>query len=166
MPPKKRGKSETPSRGPTSGSGNGSEGSENPATPAAPLTTDISDPLAIKATLDDELTKYLTEVKQIDEDHTITDAKILIGVLSIIVALYAQFGSIPFPSGRWTLGALVVLYMVLQTGLTYIQGWVQGDAIFIAKRSGDNSPKLTVQTLLPRFDTTYTVTVVVSRTAG
>ena len=95
-----------------------------------PVNVDISDPIAIKAALDEHVGAFFAVTKRYKEDHTISNLKLALGLLSVALAVYAQFGDLPFPETRWKLGAIVAIYVVIQVVLNAIQTHMEGNLIF------------------------------------
>lgn len=97
------------------------------------VNTDISDPVAVAAAMDAAVVSYMTDVKGLKEDHTISNIQLLLGVIAVGLAIYAQFGPIPMPKGRWHLALVVGAYILIQVAFSLMQTYWQKDILFKSK---------------------------------
>ncbi|GAX84681.1 hypothetical protein CEUSTIGMA_g12102.t1 [Chlamydomonas eustigma] len=116
---------------------------------------------SVKGALDDCVKEIVTD-SGFEENVFVSNVKIVAGIISICLALYAQFGPGKFPSTYWTVFACVVAYSVL-TSLLYMYTWaVEGDSFVVLKapkqeQTSENSGEIRLSSKLERFDDQYTL---------
>lgn len=87
------------------------------------------DGAAIKRVLDDSVVNYLTQEKHFAENTKISNWKLLLGVISIALAITAQFYPAPFPENYNILVVCCSAYFVCSSILQYITSYKEKDYI-------------------------------------
>ncbi|KAK1265622.1 putative signal peptidase complex subunit 2 [Acorus gramineus] len=125
-----------------------------------PKKANLLDPHSIKHILDEAVTEIVTG-RGYKEDFTMSNIRLLMGSVIIIIALVAQFYPKKFPENRDLLIACIVSYVVLNGLLQLIIHTKEKNAIlFTYPLPGSfNSTGLMVTSKLPRFSDMYTLTV-------
>ncbi len=120
---------------------------------------ELLDTVQVKQTLDTTLQETLEALPH-GQDLTLDNLKMALMTVACIFACAAQFAPIPFPEQRWTLGACVGCYFACSGLLSAVAMFIEKDYVFASKPIASKSGEYTfrVQATLPRFCSTYTVT--------
>jgi len=110
---------------------------------------------ALKQTLDDAIIKYITEELGHQEDHSISNIKLVLGALGCILAVVSHFYPLPFPANKPLLLFCVVCYFCSSGILQYITSYVQQDIILLTKASSPQ-PAIEVHTSMNKYEPDYT----------
>jgi len=113
---------------------------------------------ALKQALDDALVKYLTDELGYQEDHTLSNIKLVLGAFGCILAVISHFYPIPFPANKTILLVCAICYFASSGILQYIASYLQQDIILITKPDKDHKP-LEVHTSMHKYDPNYTVAI-------
>lgn len=115
---------------------------------------------SIKHILDESVSEIVTS-RGYAEDVRLSNVRLLIGTVIIVVALFAQFYKKKFPENRDFLLACVALYVILNGLLQLIIYTKEKNAIlFTYPPAGSfTSTGLVVSSKLPRFSDLYTLTI-------
>ncbi|KAL7147830.1 hypothetical protein ABFS83_06G135000 [Erythranthe nasuta] len=134
------------------------EKKEEMASTKTPKKTNLLDHNSIKHMLDESVTEIVTS-KGFPEDNRMSNIRLLIGVVIIVIALFAQFYNKKFPENRNFLLGCIGLYVVFNGLLQLIIYTKEKNAIlFTYAPSGSfNSTGLIVTSKLPRFSDMYTL---------
>ncbi|XP_022133924.1 probable signal peptidase complex subunit 2 [Momordica charantia] len=126
----------------------------------SPKKANLLDHHSIKHILD-EFVSEIVASRGYKEDVRMSNARLLIGTVVIIVALVAQFYKKKFPENRDFLIACIVLYVVINVLLQLIGYTKEKDAIlFTYPPTGSfTSTGLVVSSKLSRFSDLYTLTI-------
>jgi len=135
------------------------------------LKVNLAEHAAVKTCLDEQIAEYFTKKQGFQEELKWSNWRLILGTIAISIALTAQFYPMPFPQSRWFLAACVGAYVILQGFLALIQQRL-GDTVFISKpipgvqnpaaKKKDKPtgrPAIQVRATIPKYETTYTVTV-------
>ncbi|XP_051122738.1 signal peptidase complex subunit 2 [Andrographis paniculata] len=120
--------------------------------------TNLLDHNSIKHTLDESVTEIVTS-KGYPEDVRMSNFRLLVGTIVIVVALVAQFYNKKFPENRNFLIGCIALYVVLNAVLQLIVYLKEKNAILFTypPLGSFNSTGLVVTSKLPRFSDMYTL---------
>ncbi|KAI4299447.1 hypothetical protein L6164_032908 [Bauhinia variegata] len=115
---------------------------------------------SIKHILDESVSEVVTS-RGFAEDVRLSNVRLFIGTIIIIIALFAQFYKKKFPENRDFLIACIVLYIVFNGLLQLIMYTKEKNAIlFTYPPAGSfTSTGLVVSSKLPRFSDMYTLTI-------
>ena len=105
-------------------------------TVAAPRPTDVSDPAALRKTLDDAVGDILFESQHgigFTQSMAWANRKLVLMTLTVAAGCVAQFAPLPQPKMRWALGGFVLLFFFLNTVLQFITTYVDKEYIFLIK---------------------------------
>ncbi|KAL7108795.1 hypothetical protein ACP275_06G135700 [Erythranthe tilingii] len=122
------------------------EKKEEMATTKTPKKTNLLDHNSIKHMLDESVTEIVTS-KGFPEDNRMSNIRLLIGVVIIVIALFAQFYNKKFPENRnFLLGC---------TGLYPFRGHVSGFYLVISieymLKNSTNSKKKNLINILTQY---------------
>jgi len=92
-----------------------------------------------------------------EENTTISNTKIGLGVAAILFALYAQFGPGKFPANWWQVLVCVVCYVILTTILNYYVGKNEGDAHLVTRARRGEQGSLRLSSRMDRYDDQYSL---------
>ncbi|KAF5203917.1 Signal peptidase complex subunit [Thalictrum thalictroides] len=121
-----------------------------------PKKTNLLDPNSIKHLLDETATEIVTS-RGYKEDVKLSNMKLLIGSIIIIIALIAQFYPKKFPENKDILIGCIILYPLL---LVIIYTKEKNAILFTHPPSGSfNSTGLVVSSKLPKFSDMYTLSI-------
>uniref|UniRef100_A0A5B7A7R6 Signal peptidase complex subunit 2 n=1 Tax=Davidia involucrata TaxID=16924 RepID=A0A5B7A7R6_DAVIN len=125
-----------------------------------PKKTNLLDHHSIKHLLDESVNEVVTSRGYI-EDVRMSNVRLFMGTIIIIVALVAQFYKKKFPENRNFLFGCIILYIVFNGLLQLIIYTKEKNAIlFTYPPVGSfNSTGLAVSSKLPRFSDMYTLTI-------
>lgn len=120
--------------------------------------TNLGDSAGLKRRLDDAAVEVITNSGYL-EDTMVSNVKIVLGVLTIAVALLAQFYPSKYPDNWLLLLVCVIVYSLLSTLLTVFTTSYEGDTILFTRppRVGPGKVGLKVASRLPRFSDVYTL---------
>ncbi|KAL1308059.1 probable signal peptidase complex subunit 2 [Arachis ipaensis] len=115
---------------------------------------------SIKHILDESVSEVVTSRGYV-EDVRLSNVRLLVGTIIIVIALFAQFYKKKFPENRDFLIACIGLYVVFNGLLQLIIYTKEKDAIlFTYPPAGSfTSTGLVVSSKLPRFSDMYTLTI-------
>ncbi|KAJ0493369.1 putative signal peptidase I [Helianthus annuus] len=126
-----------------------------------PKKTNLLDHNSIKHLLDETVTEIVTS-RGYKEDVRMSNVRLLIGAIIIVIALFAQFYNKKFPENRNFLIGCIVLYVLFNGILQLIVYTKEKNAfLFTYPPAGSayNSTGLMVSSKLPRFSDMYTLTI-------
>ncbi|KAL5701564.1 hypothetical protein ACHQM5_026888 [Ranunculus cassubicifolius] len=124
-----------------------------------PKKTNLMDPSSIKHLLDESVTEIVTG-RGYAEDVRLSNVKLLIGGIIIVIALAAQFYPMKFPEKRNFLIACIALYVFFNGLLQLIVYTKEKNSIlFTYPPSGSFNTGLVVSSKLPRFSDIYTLSI-------
>nr|XP_010932416.1 probable signal peptidase complex subunit 2 [Elaeis guineensis] len=125
-----------------------------------PKKANLLDPHSIKHLLDESVTEVVTSRGYV-EDVRLSNLRLLIGSISIAIALAAQFNPKKFPENIDFLIACIGLYIVFNGLLQFISYTKEKNAILFtyAPPGSFSSTGLIVSSKLPRFSDMYTLTI-------
>uniref|UniRef100_A0A251T2W9 Signal peptidase complex subunit 2 n=1 Tax=Helianthus annuus TaxID=4232 RepID=A0A251T2W9_HELAN len=130
-----------------------------------PKKTNLLDHNSIKHLLDETVTEIVTS-RGYKEDVRMSNVRLLIGAIIIVIALFAQFYNKKFPENRNFLIGCIVLYpflYVLFNGILQLIVYTKEKNAFLftypPAGSAYNSTGLMVSSKLPRFSDMYTLTI-------
>ncbi|XP_068669541.1 signal peptidase complex subunit 2-like [Aristolochia californica] len=134
--------------------------SNSGSTKSNPKKANLLDPHSIKHLLDESVTEIVTS-RGYKEDVRMSNIRLFMGTIIIIVALVAQFYPKKFPENKEFLIGCIVLYAALNGLLQLIIHTKEKNAIlFTYPLEGSfNSTGLVISSKLPRFSDMYTLTV-------
>jgi signal peptidase complex subunit 2 len=104
--------------------------------------------------------QYFTEELKYEDDVTVSNIKLIVGVVAVLIALMAQFYSVPFPQSRGFLMGCVVVYWLVNSALQLVHWCVDPDSILITKpkhtaatanTKARTTPPLTIKSELKRY---------------
>lgn len=133
---------------------------KTPSSTKNPKKANLLDHHSIKHILDESVTEIVTSRGYV-EDVRMSNVRLLMGTIIIIIALVAQFYPKKFPENRDFLIGCIVLYIVFNGLLQLIIYTKEKNAImFTYPPAGSfNSTGLVVSSKLPRFSDMYTLTI-------
>jgi len=121
-------------------------------------TVNTCDPGAIKRVIDDTIAKFIFEEVGFQEDTVLSNVKLFLGLLSVTLALTAQFYPAPFPENYYVLLICCPLYFVCSNILQYMASYMEKDFILWARSKDRFNPvEIQVFTKLPKYS--YTITI-------
>ncbi|XP_074287066.1 signal peptidase complex subunit 2-like isoform X2 [Silene latifolia] len=125
-----------------------------------PKKCNLLDHHAIKYLLDETVCEVVHRCG-FPEDVRLSNMKLLMGSLIIILALVAQFYPKKFPDNRYFLIGCIVLYVILNVVLQLIIYKKQRNAIVFTHppRGSSNVTGVVVSSTFPRFSDMYTLTI-------
>ncbi|KAM0062294.1 putative signal peptidase I [Helianthus anomalus] len=127
--------------------------------PKNPKKTNLLDHNSIKHLLDETVTEIVTS-RGYKEDVRMSNVRLLIGAIIIVIALFAQFYNKKFPENRnFLIGCIYVLFNGILQLIVYTKE--KNAFLFTYPPSGSayNSTGLMVSSKLPRFSDMYTLTI-------
>ncbi|KAJ0725661.1 putative signal peptidase I [Helianthus annuus] len=136
-------------------------GTTTATTTKNPKKTNLLDHNSIKHLLDETVTEIVTS-RGYKEDVRMSNVRLLIGAIIIVIALFAQFYNKKFPENRNFLIGCIVLYVLFNGILQLIVYTKEKNAfLFTYPPAGSayNSTGLMVSSKLPRFSDMYTLTI-------
>ncbi|XP_010517379.1 PREDICTED: probable signal peptidase complex subunit 2 [Camelina sativa] len=115
---------------------------------------------SIKHILDESVSDIVTS-RGYKEDVRLSNLKLILGTVIIVVALFAQFYNKKFPENRDFLIGCIALYVVLNAVLQLILYTKEKNAILFTypPEGSFTSTGLVVSSKLPRFSDQYTLTI-------
>ncbi|AEC09756.1 Signal peptidase complex subunit 2 [Arabidopsis thaliana x Arabidopsis arenosa] len=115
---------------------------------------------SIKHILDESVSDIVTS-RGYKEDVRLSNLKLILGTIIIVVALVAQFYNKKFPENRDFLIGCIALYVVLNAVLQLILYTKEKNAILFTypPEGSFTSTGLVVSSKLPRFSDQYTLTI-------
>ncbi|KAL1217818.1 Signal peptidase complex subunit 2 [Cardamine amara subsp. amara] len=115
---------------------------------------------SIKHILDESVSDIVTS-RGYKEDVRLSNLKLILGTIIIVVALVAQFYNKKFPENRDFLIGCIALYVVLNAVLQLILYTKEKNAILFTypPEGSFTSTGLVVSSKLPRFSDEYTLTI-------
>lgn len=119
-----------------------------------PIKTDLSTLQSIKICIDDTLLQYLRVHHQYKQNNLLTDFKIVIGVISTVIAGFVTYLSVSkeFVDYKSLVTYLLLLYFGLNGFLEVINRFVNKGCIFHGKNESGN---IKIYTKIPQPDTSY-----------
>ncbi|KAM6582394.1 hypothetical protein CsatB_009396 [Cannabis sativa] len=131
-----------------------------PTPPKTPKKTNLLDHHSIKHMLDESVSEIVTSRGYV-EDVRLSNVRLLLGTVIIVIALFAQFYKKKFPENRDFLIGCIVLYVVFNGLLQLIIYTKEKNAIlFTYPPVGSfTSTGLEISSKLPRFSDMYTLTI-------
>ncbi|XP_010534562.1 PREDICTED: probable signal peptidase complex subunit 2 [Tarenaya hassleriana] len=125
-----------------------------------PKKANLLDHHSIKHILDESISDIVTS-RGYKEDARLSNVKLLLGTIIIVVALVAQFYKKKFPENRDFLIGCIVLYVVLNAVLQLILYTKEKNAILFTypPEGSFTSTGLVVSSKLPRFSDQYTLSI-------
>lgn len=89
----------------------------------------------LKRTLDDATVRVFAEELGFIEDDSLGTYKLILGLVSVALALTAQFYPAPFPENWWVLVVCCTSYFVCSVALQYLASFKQKDYVFFSHPS-------------------------------
>lgn len=134
--------------------------STTPDKKPSPKKANLLDHHSIKHILDESVSEIVTG-RGYTEDVRMSNIRLLIGVIIIVIALFAQFYKKKFPENKNFLIACIVLYIVFNAILQLIIYTKEKNAILFTypPEGSFNSTGLIVSSKLPRFSDMYTLNI-------
>ncbi|KAG1668421.1 hypothetical protein FOA52_015951 [Chlamydomonas sp. UWO 241] len=138
--------------------------SEDPPSSAKPAGSEdepkvnLYDGGALRGALDDCARQVLLDAGY-DEELTVSNVKIVLGLAAIAVAVYAQFGAGKFPGCWWIVFACVVVYCALSGGLQLYCHFFESDVYMMTHPKPGARAGLSLSSTLGRHDHHYTLEV-------
>ncbi|KAG9160210.1 hypothetical protein Leryth_021084 [Lithospermum erythrorhizon] len=125
-----------------------------------PKKTNVLDHSSIKHLLDESIIE-IVKSKGYTEDVRLSNIRLLLGTVIIVIALFAQFYNKKFPENRNFLIGCIALYIVFYGILQFITYTKEKNAILFTypPEGSFNSTGLVVSSKLPRFSDMYTLTI-------
>ncbi|XP_008220691.1 probable signal peptidase complex subunit 2 [Prunus avium] len=124
-----------------------------------PKKANLSDHSSIKHLLDESVSEIVKSRGYV-ENTRLSNLKLLIGAIVIIIALFAQFYNKKFPENRDFLIGCIASYIIVNGILQVVSYTKEKNAIlFTHPPVGAFSTGLVVSSKLPRFSDLYTLTV-------
>jgi len=124
------------------------------------------DNIAIKQLLDDTVTKVLEEERYI-EDHQLTNYKMILGVISCLIAILSHFYPLPFPTNKLLLIFCCVSYFILSGVLQYIASFKEKDNFVFTHPKQVQQGKewitlsaLKASSIFPKYQDIYTLCII------
>ncbi|XP_024990833.1 probable signal peptidase complex subunit 2 [Cynara cardunculus var. scolymus] len=127
----------------------------------SPKKANLLDHHSIKHLLDESVSEIVTS-RGYSEDVRMSNVRLLIGVIIIVIALFAQFYNKKFPDNKNYLIGCIVLYVLFNGILQLIIYTKEKNAILFTyppAGSAYNSTGLMISSKLPRFSDMYTLTI-------
>lgn len=135
--------------------------SQVPSTPSSslqPIKITLYDAGAMRGAMDD-LAKEVVLDEGYEEDTSVSNAKIVMGVFLIAVALYSQFGLGKFgPATFYPTLACLALYALTSCGLYLYSYRYEGDS-FLMTQPKNGQPSIHLASLMNRCQGDYTLEV-------
>ncbi|KAJ0901215.1 putative signal peptidase I [Helianthus annuus] len=131
----------------------------NGTTTVNPKKTNLLDHHSIKHLLDETVTEIVTS-RGYSDDVRLSNVRLLIGAIIIIIALLAQFYNKKFPDNKnFLIGCIYVLFNGILQLIIYTKE--KNAFLFTYPPAGSayNSTGLMVSSKLPRFSDMYTLTI-------
>ncbi|KAF5794950.1 putative signal peptidase I [Helianthus annuus] len=131
----------------------------NGTTTVNPKKTNLLDHHSMKHLLDETVTEIVTS-RGYSEDVRLSNVRLLIGAIIIIIALLAQFYNKKFPDNKnFLIGCIYVLFNGILQLIIYTKE--KNAFLFTYPPAGSayNSTGLMVSSKLPRFSDMYTLTI-------
>ncbi|XP_019439405.1 PREDICTED: probable signal peptidase complex subunit 2 [Lupinus angustifolius] len=130
------------------------------ASSKAPKKANLLDHNSIKHIIDESVSEIVKNGGYV-EDVRLSNVRLLIGTIIIVIALFAQFYKKKFPENKDFLIVCIILYVVFNGLLQLIIYTKEKDAIlFTYPPAGSFSTTgLVVSSKLPRFSDMYTLTI-------
>ncbi|KAL7601847.1 hypothetical protein Lser_V15G20934 [Lactuca serriola] len=126
-----------------------------------PKKANLLDHHCIKHLLDEYVTKIVTS-RGYNEDVRMSNVRLLIGAIIIIISLFAQFYNKKFPDNRNFLIGCIIFYVVFN-GILQLIIYTKEKNTFLftypSTGSTNNNTRLMVSSKLPRFSDMYTLTI-------
>lgn len=122
--------------------------------PSAPIKINKYDLNAVKQTLDDAVVSVVSE--GYSEDVSVSNVKLVVGAICIVLAVTSQFWPEPFPSNLWVLQSCLASYLVLTLFSQFFLYIKEKDAVFVSQTSGARPP-LSVTSSMSRGSPIYSV---------
>ncbi|CAD7696466.1 unnamed protein product [Ostreobium quekettii] len=116
----------------------------------------LGDTSSAKHTLDEAATEEIL-LQGYKEDHFVSNVKIVLGAISIALALVSQFWPGKFHENWWLVLGCVVGYTLVTIILTVFCSVKEGNAFLFTKKKKKGTAGLTVSSTLPRFSDMYTL---------
>ncbi|XP_076945046.1 signal peptidase complex subunit 2-like [Bidens hawaiensis] len=126
-----------------------------------PKKTNLLDHNSIKHLIDETVTEIVTS-RGYKEDVRMSNVRLFIGAIIIVIALFAQFYNKKFPDNKNFLIGCIALYVLFNAILQLIIYTKEKNAfLFTYPPAGSayNSTGLMVSSKLPRFSDMYTLTI-------
>lgn len=111
----------------------------------------------VKRALDETVARFILEAGH-EEDTSVSNAKVVLGLATCCVALVAQFYPTPFPQNFWLLVACVLAYFTLNTLLQLFVHFRERDVILATRPKSPATAGLALSSSLPRYTDSYTLT--------
>jgi len=124
-----------------------------------------NDQTAVKQLLDDVIMET-TRGEGYEEDHTISNIKLLVGTIACLFALLSHFYPLPFPENLFILQLCCVGYFLCSAFLQYVSYFNEKDIILSTKPKevGKGKKKrkcpLQISTSFPKYDEHFTIRIV------
>lgn len=107
--------------------------------PCRHLRVNASDPALVKHLLDEQSAMFVLECGY-TEDVSLSNLKLGLGVVSVLLTLLAQFYPLPFPANAGLLKWCVGVFFAIQALTQLMHMFVERDCILLTnKRTGDSS---------------------------
>jgi hypothetical protein len=118
---------------------------------AKAIKVNLLDNSAVKRTIDDEFIKSFTKLGY-HEDHSVTNYKLVFGLIACIFGLLAQFYPVPLKQAKFALSVLIVLYFVFHALMNLIGRIMQDKhvALWVKEDKSKKLPKLEVSAKMDR----------------
>lgn len=115
----------------TASSGSHGDAGRSSSLPACRhVQVQLGDPAIVKHTLDEQAAVFFLD-HGYTEDTTLSNIRIGLSVVSILLTVLAQFYPLPYPANASFLKVCVVVYFILQAALQALHLLVETDAILV-----------------------------------
>jgi len=109
----------------------------------------------LRKTLDDNVVSALQEREDIELDLSLSNLRLILGVASVLVAIWSHFGTGDMPDSRPLLLIAVIIYYAISLCLTCLSSFVEHDTLCVIYTSGQ---LIRLRSKLVDGDRTYHVT--------
>jgi len=118
----------------------------------------LCDPGAIKRVIDDTITKYMLEDLGYIEQTSLANVKLFLGIISVSLALTAQFYPAPFPENLHVLLICCPIYFVLSGILQYMASYMERNfMLFALTKDRFNPMEIQIFTKFPKYSYDFTI---------
>ncbi|XP_057439869.1 signal peptidase complex subunit 2-like [Lotus japonicus] len=124
----------------------------------SPKKTNLLDHNSIKHILDESVSEIVKSNGYV-EDVRLSNVRLLIGAVIIVIALFSQFYKKKFPENKDFVLACIALYVIFNGLLQLIIYTKEKDAILFTYPPAGSGTGLVVSSKLPRFSDMYTLTI-------
>lgn len=126
----------------------------------SPKPVALYDTFAMKAALDEAVVKFVVEEYQFAPDYSLSNVKIVLGLISIFCATFAHFYWEPYSESKPVSITCVLIYLFISAVLQYLASFVERDSFLLTKPHSVTATAkggLKISSQLPRFSENYTL---------